>query len=276
LTRAEHGRVEDCVLEYAFGSGHHATTFVTVINPVAPTILEHRLTYYTSEDKLDITPGHEVRPRPREVTLHGGVPPARAARSCFACHATDLSARRERQIDDETMIPNVTCERCHGPGRAHVAAARRHAPEPELTLPFGGGNWDADALLALCGQCHRHPSASALATLKPDDPLLVRFQPVGISRSRCYRASAGALSCVSCHDPHARPATDLAIYDQVCLSCHDSRSAAMMVPRNSTAARTTCPVSPQTGCIDCHMPKVDAGQHVLFRDHRIRVHKKKS
>ena len=38
------------------------------------------------------------------------------------------------------MIPNVTCERCHGPGRAHVEAARREDRDSEFSLPFGHGH----------------------------------------------------------------------------------------------------------------------------------------
>jgi hypothetical protein len=270
LTRTEGERAEDCILEYAFGSGHHATTFVSVINPHPPTIIEHRLTYYAKDGAMGITPGHEARPRPPEVTSHGGLPPPRAGRGCFACHATELSARAGWQIDQETMIPNVSCERCHGPGRAHVTAARRHAPEAELEVPFGTGRWKADALISLCGECHRHPAGLALARLDPDDPKLVRFQPVGITRSQCFVQSAGAFHCVSCHEPHARASADRASYEPVCLSCHSGSGRAAPGKREPAAGKR-CPVSPKNGCIECHMPRVDPGQHILFTDHWIRV-----
>ena len=47
------------------------------------------------------------------------------------------SAIAGRPFDAETLIPNVTCERCHGPGRRHVEAARRG--EASLDMPFGLG-----------------------------------------------------------------------------------------------------------------------------------------
>ena len=47
IARKAQNKVEECVAEYAFGSGHHAMTFVSVIDPWAPAILEHRITYYT-------------------------------------------------------------------------------------------------------------------------------------------------------------------------------------------------------------------------------------
>ena len=39
----------------------------------------------------------------------------------------------------------------------------------------------------------------------------------------------------------------------------------------STVAGTPCPVEPRGDCVNCHMPRVEAGQHVLFADHWIRV-----
>jgi formate-dependent nitrite reductase cytochrome c552 subunit len=126
-------------------------------------------------------------------------------------------------------------------------------------MPFGSGEWTADSQLSLCGQCHRHPSRAVPGVIRPENTALARFQPVGISQSKCYTKSAGAFSCVTCHDPHARASSDHADYEAACLRCHES-------PRD-----TACPVSPRGGCIDCHMPKVDAGQRVLFTDHWIRV-----
>jgi hypothetical protein len=278
LGRKERSQVEDCILEYAFGSGHHATTFVSVVDPKIPAILEHRLTYYTHDDSFDVTPGHKMFPKPPGLTLHGRILTPETALRCFHCHSTAISARNDQQIDEETMIPNVSCERCHGPGRAHVAAARRGAPESELSLPFGPDRWSASTLLTLCGACHRHPSGAKPGRIVPDDTSLARFQPVGIMHSRCFTESGGAFSCVTCHDPHARVSSDRASYEAVCLSCHGgggllevpARIAAQPAEK-SRREGTLCAVSPRGGCIECHMPRVDAGQKVLYADHWIRV-----
>ncbi len=56
------------MIDYAFGSGHHATTFVSLTSRRSdqPTILEHRLTAYTHKGTPDITPGqHEAPPNKR-------------------------------------------------------------------------------------------------------------------------------------------------------------------------------------------------------------------
>ena len=57
IDRDEAGKIEKFVVDYALGSGHHATTFVTVMNLDPPRLLEHRLTHYTDEGILGITPG---------------------------------------------------------------------------------------------------------------------------------------------------------------------------------------------------------------------------
>jgi hypothetical protein len=280
LARAEPSRVERWIVEYAFGSGHHATTFVNVLDAWAPRILEHRMTYYTADDALDVTPGHSRDTRTMEVKPYGKELTPQNSRKCFGCHSTELAARGDQPIPEATMIPNVTCERCHGPARAHVAAARRGARAAELALALGPGRWTAESLMKLCGTCHRHPSRAQPGQIRPDDPRLARFQPVGILESRCYRASGGTFSCVSCHDPHARASGDRASYNVVCLSCHGTptseRPAAaeaatqpVVTPANSVGL--PCPRSPRGNCVDCHMSRVDSGQHILFTDHWIRV-----
>jgi hypothetical protein len=256
VERKEAGAVERFVLDYAFGSDHHATTFVTLTDASAPRLLEHRLTHYAADDSLGITPGQSAEqplpgtgPNGRELSPNETV-------KCFRCHSTRTSVEGT-SLDLRELIPNVSCERCHGPGRAHVAAAR--AGRQDLSMPFAYENWTAESQLALCGQCHRHPSRAPAGVIRPEDTSLARFQPVGISVSKCYTQSGGTFSCVTCHDPHGRASSDRAGYEPACLKCHEP------------TGKVACPVSPRSGCIDCHMPKVDSGQHVMFTDHWIRV-----
>jgi hypothetical protein len=110
-----------------------------------------------------------------------------------------------------------------------------------------------------CGDCHRHPTQAPPGRIRPDDPTLARFQPLGMMQSRCYTESGGQLSCIQCHDPHARPHSDAPYYENACLECHQG------------AGKRACPVQPGGGCLPCHMPPVDAGQGIGFTDHWIRV-----
>ncbi len=274
ITRTAASEIQQWIADYALGSGHHALTYVSMIDHQIPHVLEHRLTYYHRQDGksgLGITPGHDTRPAPPGLKPYGGELPPRIARECFRCHATQLAAGDDDQrFDENTMIPNVSCERCHGPAKAHVAAARRHAPASDLMLPFGPDHYTAAQLITMCGSCHRLPSASQAGRINPADPNLVRFQPVGIAQSKCYQKSGGAFSCVTCHDPHARVSPDRPAYDKTCLSCHGGPG----VPKPETLPKPApeCPVSAQSRCVECHMPRKDAGQGILFSDHWIRIH----
>ncbi len=275
IERRAPNQVEECIADYAFGSGRHATTFVSVIDAEIPAILEHRLTFFAQEGTLALTPGQDVRPPPPRLTPNGHVPPPPVARKCFDCHSTQLSAGGHQRIDEAMMIPNVSCERCHGPGRAHVAAARQADSNAQLALPLGPGRWTSAELVRFCGECHRHPDGPRPARIRRGDTMLARFQPIGLSLSRCYGRSEGRLSCVTCHDPHARPSSNRAEYDTICLNCHGGRDGSLELPPNPLLPRVVCSVSPRDRCVDCHMPRVavDPGQHVRFSDHWIRIHR---
>jgi hypothetical protein len=192
IARAEAGQAQKWVVDYAFGSGHHATTFVNVLDASIPSILEHRLTYYTQDAALAITPGQDIDSRVDSFTPHGNQLAATQTRKCVRCHSTQMSAHDDEKFDENMMIPNVSCERCHGPSRKHVLAARSGAAEPELSLPFGPDRFTAEALLKLCGACHRHPSNALPGKIRSDNRFLVRFQPVGLMQSRCLHAECGS------------------------------------------------------------------------------------
>ena len=172
---------------------------------------------------------------------------------------TATSDRGPEVLDPATMIPNVTCERCHGPARSHVAAARRGAGENDLRMPFGLEGATVDDQLRLCGSCHRTPEMVTSGAITTDNPVVVRYQPVGLVQSACFKGSDRSLGCTNCHDPHARTSTDRAAYEATCRSCHAERRVA------------DCPVQPRSGCVACHMPRRDVARGMIMTDHWIRV-----
>ncbi len=94
----------------------------------------------------------------------------------------------------------------------------------------------------------------------------VRFQPFRMSNSKCFDGSDRRLSCLACHDPHHEVVQDAGSYDPKCLACHGAGAA-----HTGTATVKSCPVA-KTGCVSCHMPKVDVpGLHQPFTDHQIRI-----
>ncbi|MGE3822093.1 MAG: multiheme c-type cytochrome [Isosphaeraceae bacterium] len=265
-SRKAQGELSQFIMEYAFGSGRHATTFVSLTdrNPERPSSLEHRVSYFAASDALDVTPGQDASTTvdPHELSPSGrNLGPGKTL-ECFGCHATLLRAEGDQALDARTMVPNVTCERCHGPARAHVEAARQGRKGPPM--PFGLRGSSADLQMRHCGFCHRHPDMAPPGEIHPDNPGLARFQPVGLLQSSCYKKSPGGLPCTACHDPHARASTDAEGYEAACLSCHGE------------APQTSCPVSPARGCVPCHMPARDSGQNISFHDHWIRIPAKAS
>jgi YD repeat-containing protein len=268
VERTVDGHAETLALDYGFGSGTHGVTFVALQPGAEPGLdpagIEHRLSYFALGRRLGITPGQErsesseERMGPQNVPFGKPNPPDRI-QQCFGCHSTLTSTLASNRLELATWIPNVSCERCHGPGRAHIEAARRG--ETDLTMRMGQHRVEPAVEVGLCGSCHRLPSAIPSAKLRPDEPQNVRFHGVGISMSSCYADGLSGLRCVSCHDPHDRASTDRTAYEAVCLSCHQAGSKSKQEP---------CPVSPAADCLSCHMPRREIGGNNRFTDHWIR------
>jgi hypothetical protein len=261
-------RTDTLRLDYGLGSGTHGVTFVAfqpgddpAFNPSG---IEHRLSYFAAGRRLGITLGQkrldEDHPRPGEVPFGKPLAPERLQR-CIGCHSTLTSTLAATRLEPATLIPNVTCERCHGPGRAHIEAARKS--ESELTMALGQNRAGPSVEITLCGECHRLPPSLSAASIRPDNVQIVRFQSVGLSVSPCYAEGQSGLRCVSCHDPHDRASSDHAAYVSVCLQCHQAGS-------RSKSKQATCPVSPATRCIECHMPRREVSGNGFFTDHWIR------
>jgi hypothetical protein len=254
------GAAERLAIDYAFGSGHHATTFVTLTDraPDHPEMLEHRMTAFAHKELPDITPGQGIRGYTKGITENGRQYASAETLKCFECHTTYTSSRGPLALDEATMVPNIGCERCHGPGRAHVEAAQRGESGAALKMPFGYGRSSVDEQLRMCGACHRLPEMGDPSQIRPDNPTLARFQPVAMMQSACYARSGKTISCVTCHDPHARTSTNQAGYEAACRSCHEG------------PAKTPCKVSSKSGCVACHMPRRDVSRGMMMTDHWIR------
>jgi Cytochrome c554 and c-prime len=262
--RAVDGRSETFPLDFGFGSGTRGVTFVALragADPgISPGGIEHRLSYFADGPSLGITPGQEKlkggRLDPRDV--HSGKPMGpELTQQCFNCHSTLTSTLPGNRLETTTLIPNVSCERCHGPGRAHVEAAR--SGHDGLTMPMGYDRAQPWAEVNLCGECHRLPRFVSSSSINPDNTGIVRFQGVGVAMSACYAKGLGSLRCTTCHDPHDRASRDHSHYEAACLSCH-----------RSAQAQKACPISPAANCVGCHMPRREVRGNGVFTDHWIR------
>ncbi len=257
---------EETPLEWAFGAGGQAVTFVSRLDE--DTYVEHHFSYYSAAKSFAATPGHDGRAAGslREAL---GVPyetfsPRSEIMRCFSCHSTGkLSLGRNFELQPAEL--GVRCEACHGPGEAHAEAVRRADMDAARAALVNPGRMDPQEQIAFCGNCHR-PPASENEAIDWRDPWNVRHHPLYLSRSRCFLGSGNGLSCVTCHDPHRSVLRKApAYYNSRCAGCHTASSH----PPNPA----TCKTAGSVGCSSCHMPVVRPNNHLRFYNHWIGIYR---
>jgi predicted CXXCH cytochrome family protein len=249
-------------LEYAVGSGHNGVTLLSLIadDEEGTVGIEHRLSWFKSDDQFSVTPGHVDEPPEHGPACFGKVIRGKELHDCVFCHTTTGKIVDQEIVD---LVESINCEKCHGPGSEHVRQAQESPNPPPFSV--GRNDWDLEAELNLCGRCHRMPLTISPKELREYPDMLTRFQPIGVLRSKCYLESEGQFMCSTCHDPHmTTKARSRDQYEQICVSCHLENSE----------AHVACPESPQEACIECHMPAVKVHRSISFHDHWIRVRDK--
>lgn len=243
-------------IQFAVGSGTHATTFLTLIQGrnSEPAAVEHRLSLFEKGTRAEITPSQSGLAIEDPIDCFGRVKRGRDVMRCIECHSTTGQVRGVK-VDD--LRPNVGCESCHGPGRQHLITVEHK--RSDLAVKFAPSAATAEQEIHLCGECHRLPEAKNTLP-DPDDPRLARFQPVGLMQSACFRRSMGELRCSTCHNPHQTVVREPTSYNNKCVECH-ARIRGMNVG---------CSVSPNGDCVSCHMPQTEVHPGVSFHDHWIR------
>lgn len=279
-TIAEHAEP----IRFALGSGRRGRAYLVDHDG---RLVQSPVGWYTQRGHWDLSPGYREDPELRF---------ARAIdESCLYCHAgrTEPAAPRSpaamgRFSQRVFLEEAIGCERCHGPGGRHVSIMERAAgtAAPADSGIVNPARLDPARREAVCSQCHLAGAAviprfgRGFLDFRPgdllDDTLVVLVAADGDPRaavshveqmrmSRCYLASAGALGCTSCHDPHATPpaAGRAAFFRDRCTACHADEACAVPAARREAEAAGSC--------IVCHMPARPASDvpHAAMTDHSI-------
>ena len=182
---------------------------------------------------------------------------------CLSCHASFVSWENDRLNVSESEF-GVSCERCHGPGSAHIDAV--NAGEEDLKI-YNAGALSAHEQVLFCAQCHRQPGE-----LNPRDAMnltgeLARHAGAGMMLSKCFTESPpdSTISCLDCHNPHLNAEEEDLIapdrYNASCLRCHEH-------PQQD---HTTVDLTADRDCIACHMQTGEYGHGLMeFTNHWIR------
>jgi hypothetical protein len=264
-------------LRYFVGSGIAARSYLFSVDGF---LFEAPVAYYTGADRWDLPPGYDRYDTPYLTR--------RILPGCLECHASrvqPLPRTQNAYRSPPFLEGGVACERCHGPGKPHIAKMESGNLEggPAIVNPAKLASELRDGI---CAQCHLAGVVRVERPGRKQRDFLPgeRFSDIGtvfvrvggtpgmkvtshgekLEQSACKRASGARMWCGSCHDPHSLPgpAEKAAWFRPKCLNCHEL-SACSAPPAQRRANGDDCTA--------CHMPRspvVDA-DHVVFTDHSI-------
>jgi len=265
-------------LDYFIGSGAVGRSYLFSLDRF---LFQAPVSYYSMPGRWNLSPGYE---QDEQINLTRPM-----ETGCLECHASRLqpvAATQNRYGEVPFLEGGISCERCHGPGRRHLAkmSSGQIDGSREIVNPAKLEPLRRDSVCAQChltGEARIAKAGRSLLTFQPGELLsdhVVSFvwssrneRGVKVTshfeklwQSACKKASGERLSCVSCHSPHTVPAeTERKEYfRQKCLACHQN---------SDCKQRIELRVEKGNDCVACHMPKsqaLDVG-HAVFTDHSI-------
>ena len=272
------------IVDWIVGSGHRSRVYL--YRTPSGEIFQLPIAWYTEEKSWGMAPGFDRAD-------HDGITRI-VRRECLFCHNAypDVPAGSDAhwmpQVFPATLPEGTGCQRCHGPGAAHVRAAM----SGDAVAQVRGAIVNPARLPPrlrddVCAQCHLQPAVAMIgprrfergdysfrpgqalsdymlhvdideAGRKRDDRFETNHHMYRLRQSACY--IKGGITCTSCHDPHQplKRDTRLARVTSVCLGCHQRHEK----KADNVAA---------DDCVACHMPRRRTQDvvHVVMTDHRI-------
>jgi DmsE family decaheme c-type cytochrome len=207
------------------------------------------------------------------------------AETCATCHedvAKGFASNPHSKLAEAHGKSGVTCEACHGPGRAHVesggdktkifnpaTASAKQIDEKCLGCHQGQhANFERSAHgegNVSCLGCHSvHASADKELLLKAAQPTLCYQCHSDIKPQFAmpfhHKVEEGLMSCSDCHDPHGtferKNLRSASQQDAVCVKCHSETAGPFVYEHN---------VVKTEGCTACHFPHGSPNPRLLNR-----------
>jgi Cytochrome c554 and c-prime len=220
-------------------------------------LFELPVSYWTELQRWINSPGYEDG----QINFSRPVAPR-----CLECHASAFESRPAQgtinRYNKTNYILGLSCEKCHGPGPAHLAQQHIQGGKPADQAIINPSKLARARQIEVCALCHGGLGMAKAAAFSylPGQPLAEYLQlsePTPgetvdvhgnqvalLERSRCFQAST--MTCSTCHNVHL-PQRDAAAFSARCLSCHRVESCGLYPKLGHKLA---------DNCVDCHMPKL--------------------
>ncbi|GAB4422424.1 MAG: hypothetical protein OHK0039_38440 [Bacteroidia bacterium] len=269
-------------VDYVVGSGHQTRSYLMLRNGY---LYEMPVTWYVHRQIWDMSPGYDVNNSrfDREIGIE-----------CMACHTGYIDPVAGSKNRYRYLSEGIDCEKCHGPGAAHIRLTEAGqlidvGEEIDYSI-VNPAKLPLDRQFDVCQQCHLQgvnvyrPGRDALGfrpamaldsvwevfveEMSDSNAFGIASHAERLQQSRCFVASAGQLTCATCHDPHQGIArTDTLHFVRQCQQCHQGDRTPVCAAPPATQATM------QGNCVSCHMPAGGTRDipHVFFHDHRIRI-----
>ena len=230
--------------------------------------------------------GHAAAPQAGTVSSKTAVTPSDfvGQETCALCHQDQVkgfAGNPHSKLALEHGGRGVTCENCHGPGKAHVdsggdatkifqftKASPKQVSKRCLTCHVGDHpNFDrtghGDALVG-CTSCHSiHKFEAQSVLLKTSQPTLCYQCHTDVKAVFAepfhHRVDEGLIKCTDCHDPHGTFQPNLlrlsATQDAICTKCHVDTAGPWVYEH---------PPIKTEGCTSCHYPHGSTNPRLLM------------
>lgn len=267
-------------------------------------LYELPISYYQSIHNWATSPGYDA---------HYPLFERMVKKDCFSCHSSNIKSPQPKgvkagqeygstelsgQLDKNSIVYGIDCERCHGPAKKHV---NHHLKFPKdlkaqfITTKTKLNNQQKLDQCAICHSGNNSPQLKSRFDFRPGDtlsqfflsnPAVSKDAPIDVhgnqlellKQSKCFTKDNG-LNCITCHNPHTNAEKNTSYYSQICMSCHQQSS------------KNFCKVQPfqpsfKNNCVDCHMPTKSSAvisfipsgskkkKYYSLRTHKIGVYKK--